>query len=560
VSWTLVSPLRRARVARRDRVAPRSVPAPKPVAAPPPAASPPIQPGSETQPGPRLRDWVGVVAMVFGLFMAIMDVQIVTSSLTQIQGGLSASPDEISWVQTAYLIADVVMVPLSGMMSRILSTRVLFVTAVLGFTAASALCATATSLEQMILYRAMQGFCGGAITPGVFPVVYTKFRGPRLATLMVLISLILNLSSTLGPTIGGFLTDTLSWHWLFLVNIVPGIAVAITVWLTIDIDRPDWSLLRYFDLPGLVLMAVFLGCLEYALEEGPRWDWLSDDTILAAVVVSSFAAALFFWRVLTYRQPIVDLRAFTNRNFALGSFYTFVVGSGMYSTTYLIPLFLAQVRGFSAWQIGMTVVVAGLAQMALSPISTHVARRIDLRIMLGIGLFLFAVSMYLTAGLTNQSGFTELLVPQALRGFALMFCYLPANLIALGTVPPDKLKNAAGLYNLTRDLGGAIALAALGTVMNDRLHFHWNRLIENINPARSVVQQFLDSQSSHFEGLITGDASRAAIKLLADTVQREALVLTYNDALLLIGVVFIAALSLMPLVKSPRSALTADRH
>ena len=550
MSSTLVSPLRRVRTGFRGSTAAVARPAPAPTTAPNADAG-----------QPSLRDWVGVVAMVFGLFMAIMDVQIVTSSLTQIQGGLSASPDEISWVQTAYLIADVVMVPLSGMMSRILSTRVLFVSAVLGFTAASALCATATSLDQMIFYRATQGFCGGAITPGVFPVVYTKFRGPRLATLMVLISLILNLSSTLGPTIGGFLTDTLSWHWLFLVNIVPGIAVAITVWLTIDIDRPDWSLLRYFDLPGLVLMAAFLGCLEYALEEGPRWDWLADDTILAAVVVSGFAAALFFWRVLTYHQPIVDLRAFTNRNFALGSFYTFVVGSGMYSTTYLIPLFLAQVRGFSAWQIGMTVVVAGLAQMALSPISTQVARRIDLRIMLGIGLLLFAVSMYLTASLTNQSGFTELLIPQALRGFALMFCYLPANLIALGTVPPDKLKNAAGLYNLTRDLGGAISLAALGTVMNNRLHFHWNRLIEDINPARAAVQHFLDSQSSHFEGLITGDAGRAAIKLLADTVQREALVLTYNDALMLIGVVFIFALSLMPLVKSPRATpLTSDSH
>jgi DHA2 family multidrug resistance protein len=561
VTWTLVSPLRRARVARQSRIPRAAVPAPKPAPAPVPPPPPAAGPAPSPELGPSLRDWIGVLAMVFGLFMAIMDVQIVTSSLTQIQGGLSASPDEISWVQTAYLIADVVMVPLSGMMSRLLSTRVLFVSAALGFTGASVLCATATSLSQMILYRAMQGFCGGAITPLVFPVVYTKFRGPRLATLMVIISVILNLSSTLGPTIGGFLTDTLSWHWLFLVNIVPGIAVAATVWLTIDIDRPDWSLLRYFDLFGLVLMALFLGCLEYALEEGPRWDWLSDDTIFAAVVVSGTASVLFFWRVLTYHQPIVDLRAFTNRNFALGSFYTFIVGNGMYSTTYLIPLFLAQVRGFSAWQIGMTVVVAGLAQMALSPVSTQVARRLDLRIMLGFGLFLFAVSMYLTAGLTNQSGFAELLVPQALRGFALMFCYLPANLIALGTVPPDKLKNAAGLYNLTRDLGGAIGLAALGTVMNDRLHFHWNRLIEDINPARAAVQHFLESQSSRFEGLISGDANRAALKLLANTVQREALVLTYNDALTLIGVVFVFALCLMPLVKSPRATpLTSDRH
>ena len=415
---------------------------------------------------PTLRDWIGVLAMAVGLFMAIMDVQIVTSSLTQIQGGLSASADEISWVQTAYLIADVVMVPLCGMMSRLLSTRVLFVTATLGFTAASGLCATATSLSQMIVYRAIQGFCGGAITPSVFPVVYTRFRGPPLVTLMVMISVILNLSSTMGPTIGGFLTDTFSWHWLFLVNIVPGIAVAAVVWTCVDIDKPDLSLLRCFDVIGLVLMATFLGCLEYALEEGPRWDWLDEKTIRAAVVVSAIASVLFFWRVLSYRQPIVDLRAFTNRNFALGSFFTFLVGIGMYGTTYLIPLFLAQVRGFSALQIGETVFVVGMAQMAMSPFSTQIARRIDLRVMLAIGLGLFAFSMYLTAGLTNQASFPELVVPQAVRGMSLMFCYLPANMIALGSLPQDKMKNAAGLYSLIRDLGGAIALASIGTIMN----------------------------------------------------------------------------------------------
>src|ERR1700737_3309949 len=215
MTWTLTSPLRRARIARRAEVAAQPKPARATGAAGAPASL------------PSLRDWLGILAMVVGLFMAIMDVQIVTSSLTQIQGGLSASADEIAWVQTSYLIADIVMVPLSGTLSRLLSTRVLFVTAALGFTAASALCATATSLGQMILYRAMQGFCGGAITPSVFPVVYGKFRGPPLASVMVMISLILNLSSTLGPTIGGFLTDTWSWHWLFLVNLAPGIAVAV---------------------------------------------------------------------------------------------------------------------------------------------------------------------------------------------------------------------------------------------------------------------------------------------------------------------------------------------
>jgi MFS transporter, DHA2 family, multidrug resistance protein len=511
-------------------------------------------------PSPSLREWLGVLAMGTGLFMAIMDVQIVTSSLTQIQGGLSASADEIAWVQTSYLIADVVMVPLSGMMSRLLSTRVLFVTAALGFTGASVLCATASSLGQMIVYRAMQGFCGGAMTPTVWPVVYSMFRGRQLATVIAIISVILSMSSTLGPTIGGYLTDTFSWHWLFLVNIVPGIAVAVTVWLTIDIDKPELSLLRHFDLCGLVLMALFLGCLQYALQEGPRWDWLADETIRAAVAVSAIASAFFFWRVLTYHQPIVDVGAFLNRNFALGTFFTFTLGIGMYGTTYLVPLFLAQVRGYSALQIGLTVIVVGLVTMVMSPASAYMARKLDLRVMLSIGLGLFAFSMYLTATLTNQTSFWELFVPQAVRGLGLICCYLPANLIALGSLSPDKMRNAAGLYNLTRDLGGAIGLAAIGTIMNNRLHFHWNRLIEDINPARSAVQHFLDMQSGRLETLVPGDGGRAAVRLLANLVQREALVMTYNDALLLIGGVFVAALFMMPLVRRPRATAVSPGH
>jgi DHA2 family multidrug resistance protein len=524
-----------------------------PAAEPPPAQHGLLAATPADHPEASLRDWLGVLAMVVGLFMAIMDVQIVTSSLTQIQGGLSASPDEVSWLQTAYLIADVIMVPLSGTLARILSTRVLFVLATIGFTVASGLCATATSLEQMILYRALQGFSGGAITPSVFPVVYTKFRGRQLATVMVLISLILNLSSTLGPTIGGYLTDTLSWHWLFLVNIPPGILVAVMVWYLIDIDKPDRSLLRYFDTIGLVTMALFLGCLEYALEEGARWDWLEDPTIRGAIIVSALSSVAFFWRVLSYRQPIVDIRAFLNRNFSLGTFYTFIVGTGLYGATYIVPLFLAQVRGYSAFQIGETVVVTGLAQMVLSPFSAYLARTIDLRLMLGFGMGMFAFAMYLTAGLTNQAGFWELFMPQVVRGVALMCCYLPANLIAMGSLTPDKLKNGAGLYNLTRDLGGALSIATIGTVMNWRLHFHWSRLIEDINPARSAVQHYLEMATGRLDPLVP-DSGRAAIGLLAARVQREALVLSFNDVILLLGSLFVVGVFLMPLVRRQRSA------
>ena len=546
---TLVS-LRRGRA--RPPLDPSELPA---SAAPPRQSAPAAAPATSPEQQPTWRDWVGVMAMVTGLFLSIMDVQIVVSSLTQIQGGLSASSEEIAWVQTAYLIAHVVMVPFSGTLSRLLSTRIVFVGAALGFTVASAMCATATSLGEMILWRATQGGFGGALGPLVFPVIYLKFRGRQLAMAMVMVSVILNLSSTLGPTIGGYLTDTLSWHWLFLVNIVPGIGVAIAVWLMIDIDKPDLSLLRNFDVTGLILMALFFGCLEYSLQEGPRWDWFADRSILIATVVSAVAGVFFFWRMLTFRQPIVDLRVYLNRNFSLGSFYTFVVGTGLYGATYVIPLFLAQVRGFNAMQIGATVVVTGVAQMAMSPFSAWLARNLDLRIMLAIGLGLFAVSMYLTACLTNQAGFYELLWPQALRGFALMFCYLPANLIALGSIPIDRLKNAAGLYNLTRDLGGAIGLASIVTLMNTRFDFHWNHLIEAANPARPVVQQFLEVQASRLEALISRDPHQAAVKLLAKLVEREALVMTYNDVLLLLGVLYVVGLLMMPLVRKPRSTI-----
>jgi MFS transporter, DHA2 family, multidrug resistance protein len=369
----------------------------------------------------------------------------------------------------------------------------------------------------------------------------------------VIISMIFNVSGTMGPTIGGFLTDTFSWHWLFLVNIVPGLLVAAVVWVTIDIDKPDFSLLRGFDLTGLALMAVFLGCLQYALQEGPRLDWLDEETIRAAVITSAVGGSLFLWRVLSYRQPIVDLRTFLNRNFALGSFFTFLMGIGMYGTTYLVPLFLAQARGFSALQIGETVLVVGLVQLFISPFNVYIARAMDLRLMLAIGLGMFAFSMYLTAGLTNQTGFWELLVPQAVRGVALMFCYVPANMIALGSLPQDMMKNGAGLYNLMRDLGGAIGLASIGTIMNARLHFHWNRLIEDINPARAPVQHFLETQMGRFDSLIPGDPRGAAIKLLANLTQREALVLTYNDLLLLLGALFVFGLLLLPLVRRPSS-------
>ena len=267
------------------------------------------------------RRLIAFLAMCFGMFMAFLDIQIVSSSLNEIQAGISASADEIPWVQTAYLIAEVIAIPLSGFLSRALGTRILFSISAAGFTVASVLCGTSSSINEMIVWRALQGFIGGGMVPTVFASAYFIFQGPRQKFIAPVVGLIATLAPTIGPTVGGYLTDAYSWHWLFFINVVPGIIVAVMTFLLVDFDQPDLSLLRNFDWCGLISMAGFLGALEYVLEEGPRYEWFDDSTITAVAIVSAISAVVFFTRVLSAQTPIVDLRPFSNRNFAVGSLF-----------------------------------------------------------------------------------------------------------------------------------------------------------------------------------------------------------------------------------------------
>lgn len=504
-----------------------------------------------------VRDRIGFFAMVVGMFMAILDIQIVSSSLSEIQAGLAASADEISWVQTAYLIAEVVMIPLSGILSRILSTRILFTIAAAGFTLTSVTCAFSSGIESMIFWRALQGFIGGAMIPTVFATSFAIFPPEKRAGVSVMIGLVATMAPTIGPTLGGWLTQSLSWHWLFLANVLPGIIVTSLVWFLVDVDRPNPELRKGFDFLGLGLMAAFLGSLEYVVEEGPRNDWFADDVVAGLAVVAVVGGVGFFWRVLSYRNPIVELRAFADRNFAIGSLYSFLLGIGLYGSVYLQPLFLARVRGFNSLQIGTIMFVTGAFQFLSAPIAGALSKKLDLRVMLGLGLVLFGTGVWLNSHLTNQTGFWELFLPQAVRGLSLMLCFIPINSIALGTLSPDKLKNASGLYNLMRNLGGAIGLAAINTVMIDRLALHTNRLGDNLNLSRAEVQQTLDGLAASFDGLVA-DANVAAMSKLVGMMQREALILTFNDCLLLMSGVFFIALLFMPLVRRPGAPVAAD--
>src|SRR5271168_721925 len=495
------------------------------------------------------RRLIAFLIMVFGMFMSILDIQVVSASLTDIQAGLSASSTEVSWVQTSYLIAEVIAIPLSGFLSRALGTRILFALSAAGFTLASIMCGTSSSIDSMIVWRALQGFIGGGMVPTVFASAYLIFQGPRQKLVAPVVGLIATLAPTIGPTVGGYLTDAYSWHWLFFINVVPGIIVTIATYLLVDFDKPDFALLKHFDWAGLFSMAGFLGALEYVLEEGPRYEWFDDDTIFVVAIVSALSAVAFFARVLTARSPIVDLRAFANRNFSVGSLFSFVLGVGLYGLTYIYPVYLAQVRGYDALMIGETMFVSGAVMFLTAPIAGQLSDRLDPRFILVAGFVFFAIGTWQMTYVTSDWDFWELLWPQVFRGVGLMFAIIPVTNTALGTLPIERVKNASGLFNLMRNLGGAIGLAAINTWFNDRMDLHLTRLHEAVNTASIPATEMLANLTARFPG---SDAQAQALKQMMAMVRMQSAVMSYADVFLLLTVIFLAIAAFGLLMKRPQ--------
>jgi DHA2 family multidrug resistance protein len=511
-----------------------------------------------------LKSIVPFVVMCFGGFMALLDIQIVASSLQQIGGGLSAAQDEISWVQTAYLIAEIIMIPLSGWLTRVFSTRWLFAASAAGFTVTSLLCGLAWNIESMIVFRALQGLLGASMIPTMFTSSFHFFQGPRRVYSAAVVGTIASVAPTLGPVIGGWITDTLDWHWLFYVNLLPGIAVTVLVIMLVKIDEPDLKLLKDADYLGIALMAVALGTLEYVLEEGSRWNWFDDATIRACAWVAAISGTLFIVRSLTFARPVVDLRALTNRNFAVGCFLSFVTGIGIFSTIYLTPLFLGYVRGFSAWQTGVAIFSTGAASLLGVPVYIVLARKFDTRWLMMFGLASFGLAMWSFSFITHEWGGAELLIPQVLRGFPQVFAVAPAVTLGLGSLPPERLKYASGLFNMMRNLGGAIGIAVSGAILNSRTNFHFDAIAYHLTPANLPMERFVTGVSNRYAAVPgSPDAGHvAALKQLWLLAYREASTLAFADAFRAIMIAFVVATLLVPLLRKamPAKAPTASAH
>ena len=497
--------------------------------------------------------------MVFGMFMSILDIQIVSASLAEIQAGLSASSSEVSWVQTSYLIAEVIAIPLSGFLSRAFGTRLLFAISASGFTIASFFCGLSSTIEQMILWRALQGFLGAGMIPTVLASAYTVFPRSKFYIVGPIIGLVATLAPTIGPTIGGYITGLMSWHWLFFINIVPGIGITIGVLALVDFDRPNFALLEHFDWWGLLFMAGFLGTLEYVLEEGPQSQWLEDTSVAICAAICVVSAIAFFWRVLSVNEPIVNIRTFADRNFGVGCLISFCVGIGLYGLTYMYPRYLAEVRGYSALMICETMFVSGIAMFLTAPIVGRLMVKYDMRYLIAIGLVLFALGSYQMTWITKDYDFYELLIPQILRGVGMMLAMVPTNTIALGTLAPELVKNASGLFNLTRNLGGAVGLAIINQALNERTDLHISRLHDSVTWGNATAVETLNMLTQKMQGM--GDAALMALKQLSQIVHRQAVVMGYGDVFFMLAVFYFGLSLLVLTLKKPSAAvLGGDAH
>jgi DHA2 family multidrug resistance protein len=497
-----------------------------------------------------LAAWSGFALMCLGMFMAILDIQVVATSLPAIQDALAISREAMSWIQTAYLIAEIIAIPLTGWLTRVMTLRWLFVVAISLFTLASIGCAFSSNFPTLVSFRVLQGFAGGMLIPAVFSAVFLLFpiASHPIATTMAGIMAVL--APTVGPVVGGWITETYSWHWLFLINVAPGvIAAAATPWL-LPREKPRLADLSTLDGVSLALLAMTLASLEIGLKQAPQDGWVSFPCS-ALFLLSTAAAALFAVRTLRAKHPLVELWTLRNPSFAIGCALSFCLGVGLFGSVYLMPVFLAFVRHHDAFEIGTIMLVTGVSQLVAAPIAGTLESRLDPRLLSAAGFALFSLGLGYSAVQSRVADFDEMFWPQVLRGVAIMFCLLPPTRLALGALAEAEVPDASGLFNLMRNLGGAIGIALIDTILYGRTGGHAESLRDRLIAGDITAAQAIGLDPKLFLHR-PPDVSDASVEAyLRPMVEKAAFALSTNEAWALLACVALIGLLLVPLAGPP---------
>ena len=509
------------------------------------------------------KTWLAVTGATLGAFMAVLNIQIVNASLADIRGGIGAGLDDGGWISTSYLIAEIVVIPLSGWLAQVFSVRIYLLTNAFLFLVFSGACALAQDLPQMIALRAVQGFTGGVLIPMAFTLIITLLPKAKQPIGQALFAVSATFAPAIGPTIGGYLTENWGWQFIFYVNIVPGAIMIGMLYLSLEAKPMELSLLRGGDWLGIVTMAIGLSALQTVLEEGNKDDWFGSPFIVRFAVIAAIALPLFVLIELTSERPLLNLRLLFRRSFGFGVLANFLLGVALYGSVYILPVYLSRIQGYNAEQIGAVLAWTGLPQLVLIPLVPRLMKRADPRIVIGIGFALFAASNFMNIYMTSDYAADQLFWPNVVRAVGQALVFAPLAAVATAGIEPENAGSASALFNMIRQLGGAIGIAALQTLVTKREQYHSNVLSQSVSAFEQATRTRIEQLTHYFmsHGVIDRvDASHRAYVAIGHIVQKQAYILAFSDTFYALGAALIVALLASLLLNKPDRLDVGSAH
>jgi DHA2 family multidrug resistance protein len=501
-----------------------------------------------------VRTWVAVIGAAIGAFMAVLNILIVNASLSDIQGAIGAGVDDGAWISTAYLVAEIVVIPLTGFLAQVFSMRRYLLTNAVLFLVFSVACAYAQNIEQMIILRAIQGFAGGVLIPLAFTIIITTLPRAQLPMGLALFSLSATFAPAIGPTIGGYLTEIFSWKAVFYLNLVPGAVMIGMLWATLKPAPMKLAMLRTGDWSGIATMAVGLAALQTVLEEGNKEDWFGSPFIVKLSIVAAVSLTAFIVIELVVERPLLNLRLVKRRNFGFGLLANTLMGITLYGSSYIMPLYLSQVQHYNSLQIGWVLAWMGLPQLFMIPLVPWLMRVIDTKVLCTTGLVLFATSNFMNGWLTADVGADQLLVPNLVRALGQALMFSPLSALATAGIEAAQAGSASALFNMMRNLGGAFGIASLQTFVTVREQFHSNILTQSVTLYSEATRQRIDALTSYFMAHGISDqaiATQKAILAIAMRVRQQALIMGFSDTFLVMGASLALAAGAAAMLKTP---------
>ena len=501
---------------------------------------------------PTRRDWIAIMSALLGAFMAVLDIQITNASLKDIQGALSATMEEGSWISTSYLVAEIVMIPMTAWLVQVFSARRVAVWISTGFLIASLLCSMAWDLPSMIVFRALQGFTGGALIPLAFMLILVKLPLHHRPKGMALFAITATFAPCIGPTLGGWLTEHFGWKYLFYINLPVGLIMVAGLMYGLEKKPSDWAQLKHGDYFGILTLGLGLACLQVFLEEGHRKDWFESDLIVSLGSIAFVSLVSFVIIQLSRANPLINLKVLADRNFFLGSIGSVGLGMGLYGSVFVLPLYLAQIHQYSALQIGNVIMWMGLPQLLLIPLVPKLMQVISPKILCGTGFALFALASFLSGTLNPDFAGEQLTNIQLLRSLGQPLVMVTISMIATAYLLPQDAGSASSLFNVLRNLGGAIGIALIATLLDSRASLYFDYLRESLTPSNPALGEKL---------LVLGEqlgSEQAALTKLSEITHQQASMMAFNDAFWAIGIMLaISSLSLFFTKQLPKGQSTS---